>query len=108
MPTLKEAVWAILAIAFASAIVMIAVAQLDSSAWAEGMRAEALAATQLGENQVSENQAMGEGIPAPLMMVAVTVGSLLKITLLMGLPGLITIGVLRLKRRYGKRFLLFQ
>ena len=100
MPTLKEVVWAILAITLAAAIVMVAVAQLDSSGWAEGVRAEAPPATRGGESQAVGER---EGIPAPLMMIAATIGSLLKITLLLGIPGLITIGILRLTRRNGKR-----
>ncbi len=99
MPTLKETLLAILFITFASAIMMLAVAQLDSSAWAEGVRAEYSAET------TGEGEASGEfeGMSGPLMLLAATVGSALKITLLMGLPGLITIGVLRLVNRNGKR-----
>ena len=99
MPTFEEVIWAILAITLAAAIVMVAVAQLDSGAWAEGVRSEASA-----ETQGVESQAVGEreGIPAPLLMIAATIGSFLKITLLLGIPGLITIGVLRLTRRNGK------
>ena len=94
MPTLKESIWPIVAIIIASALVMFAIAPLDSSEWAESMRAEFSA-----EGGEDEPFAEGEGLPGVLLII----GPLLKITFLMGIPGLITLSILRITRRFGKR-----
>ena len=93
MPTLKESIWPIILIIIASTIIMLAIAPLDSSEWAEGMRADFSAETE------SEPSADGER-PSGIFML---IGPLIKITILMGIPGLITIGILRITRRFGKR-----
>lgn len=94
MPTLRESIGPIVLIMIASMLVMFAIAPLDSSEWAEGVRADFL--TEGGED---EPFADGEGPPGILLII----GPLLKITFLMGIPGLITLGILRLVRRFGKR-----
>ena len=96
MPSRKDTVLAILFITLASAIMMFAVMQLDSSAWAEGVRADSSAEITPTENEATfEGEDELAGIPAPLRIVVTSVASLLKITLLMGIPGLITLAVLR-------------
>ncbi|MFK7804198.1 MAG: hypothetical protein AB8G95_21370 [Anaerolineae bacterium] len=107
MPTLKDAFWAIFFVTLVSAAMMVGVAQLDGSGWAEGIRAEAAAEYEGTENEGGEGETAGdeglEGLSAPLMFIIATVGSLLKITLLMGIPGLITIGTQRFIDRMRKR-----
>ncbi len=88
MPTLKEMIWPIVLITIASAIVILAIAPLDGSAWAEGMRAGASA-----EGGEALDQLSG---------IIRFIGPLIKITLLMGVPGLITLGVRRAVRRVRK------
>lgn len=87
MPTAKEVVWGILGITLASAILMFAVAQLDSSAWAEGVRADVLL-----ENEPADEIT---GVPAFLVPLIEIVGSLIRIMILMGIPAFITLAILR-------------
>lgn len=97
MPTLKESLWPIVAIIVASAIVMFAIAPLDSSEWADSMRGEFSAEA---EGRDGEPFAEGEGGPSGILRF---IGPLIKITILMGVPGLITMGILRITRRFGQR-----
>lgn len=92
MPTTKEIVWGILGITLASVLLMIAVAQLDSSAWAESVRAGILLETERGESQPAD-EAMG--IPEFLMPLIEIVSSLIRIMILMGIPAFITLAILR-------------
>ena len=94
MLTLRQSIGPIVAIIIASALMMFAIAPLDSSEWAESVRAGFSA-----EEGEGEPFAEGEG-PSGILLV---IGPLLKITFLMGIPGLITLGILRLVRRFGKR-----
>jgi len=107
MPNLKDTVWAIIVISLVSAVMMVGVAQLDSSGWAEGIRAEATAEIEATDSETGEGETVGEdGLEgfSPLLMIAVgTIGSLIKISLLLGVPGLLTIGVRRLIDRVRKR-----
>ncbi len=99
MPTLKDAVLATLFITIFSALMMLGVAQLDSSAWAEGVRAEYSTETTSGEAKGGDAEDGFEGMSGPLMIVLGAVASALKISLLMGIPGLITIAVRRRQSR---------
>lgn len=93
MPTLKETIRPILLITIASAIIMFAIAPLDSSEWAEGIRS--------GFNAEEGEGVQGEdGPPGGIFRF---VGPLIKITILMGIPGLITVGVRNLIRRLSNR-----
>ncbi len=83
MPTLRESLTSTLVIIIASAIVIFLIAPLDATEWASSMRAGA------GEEG-------GEGMPGGIFGL---VAAFIKITLLMGIPGLITLGVRRLSRR---------
>lgn len=84
MPTFRETIVPILAITAASAILMLLLAPLDATQWAEGFRVG---------GEVSTEEELGGGI-------ANIIGPLLKITFLMGIPGLITIGIRNLIRRF--------
>lgn len=82
MPTFREAVVPIVMITIASAIVMLLLAPLDATAWAEGFRGGASA----------ENTEAFDGGFSIIMII----GPLIKITIIMGVPALITLGVRRL------------
>ena len=104
MPTFKDVVVAIIFISLASALMIVAITPLENGAWAEGIRADYAAeyASTEGESE-SEGMPEIEGVPSALLMVLVVVASLLKITLLMGLPGIITMWVRRLISRFKDR-----
>lgn len=99
MPSLKEIAWASLFITLTSAILMFAVAQLSDSGWADSVRAEAASRANHSGHSVTEN---GQSI-SPLIFVAMVGGSLLKIIFALGVPGLVTIGILRFTRRKRKQ-----
>lgn len=80
MPTFRESLQPILAITIAAAIVMLLIAPLDATAWADGIRGSVTAVG--GEGS--------EELPGGIIMI---IGPLIKITLLMGVPALITLGV---------------
>ena len=80
MPTLRESLRPIVAIAIAAAIVMFLLAPLEATEWANGFRAGVSA----------ENV---EGFEAGPGGIAIIIGPLIKVTLLMGVPALITLGV---------------
>lgn len=96
MPTFREAIWPIIAVIIASAIIMFALDLLDNSDWADSMRAGISVEAEGGEGDFTEE---GE---SPINILSI-IGPLLKITIFMGLPGLITLAVLRLTRRFGKQ-----
>ena len=98
MPTLKDTGWAIFFISVVSALMVLGVAQLDSSSWAEGVRAEYSAETTPNEDEAASDENF-DGIPALLIILITIIASGLKLTLLMGLPGLITLAV---RRRLGR------
>ncbi len=100
MPSVKEIFSGILGIIIASALLMLAVVQLDSSGWAEAVRTSVSTEAQISEGQ-AENE--GEGIPESLMFLVEIVGSILRLIILIGIPGLITLGILRLIERNKKR-----
>jgi len=87
MPTFRETIVPILAITVASAILMMLLSPLDATQWAEGFRVG---------SEVGAEEELGGGI-------ASIIGPLLKITVLMGVPGLITLGVRNLIRRFGAK-----
>lgn len=90
MPTLREMIRPILAIIIASAILMLLLSTLDATAWADGFRAGVSAETPAA----SESDTPGG--------IVNIIGSLIKITLLMGVPALITLGVRNLIGRSRK------
>lgn len=90
MPTLRESLRPILAITIAAAIVMVLLAPLDATEWANGLRAGFSA---------ESGDAFEEGPGGTLMIVA----PLIKITILMGVPALITMGVRRVLGQKGGR-----
>ncbi|MFK7769695.1 MAG: hypothetical protein AB8B55_20980 [Mariniblastus sp.] len=100
MPSLKETAWAIVFITLASAILIFAVAQLGNSGWADSVRADALAGGKGGHGHAYSET--GKSF-SPLIFIAIVAGSLLKIVFALGIPGLITLGVLRFTRRKRKR-----
>ena len=82
MPTLREAFIPILAITIASAIIMLLLAPLDATTWAEGFR-------------VGDSAETTEALEGGFSIVMI-IGPLIKITFIMGIPALITLGVRRL------------
>lgn len=81
MPTLREMIRPILAITIAAAILMLLIAPLDATTWAAGFRVDVVAVAREG----LEGDAPGG--------IAAIIGPLIKITLLMGVPALITLSV---------------
>ncbi len=86
MPTLRESIGPILAISIAAAILMLLLAQLDATEWANGFR-------------VAAPVAEGEGVEAAPAGIISFIGPLIKVSLLMGIPALITLGVRKLLGR---------
>ncbi len=87
MPTFREMIRPILAITIAAAILMLLLAQLDATTWADGFR--------VGVTNEGFEGDTRSGIVA-------IIGPLIKIALLMGLPALLTLGVRNLIGRLRK------
>lgn len=79
MPTFRESLWPIVAITIAAAIVMLLIAPLEATEWANGFRG---GVTAVGN----------EGFEAGTGGITMIIGPLIKVTLLMGVPALITLG----------------
>ncbi|WP_442506140.1 hypothetical protein SH528x_004969 [Novipirellula sp. SH528] len=88
MPTLRAPIRPILAIMFASAIVIFLIAPLDETQWAAGMRA--------GFSAEGGDGFEDDGPSGAIRFI----GPVLKIAILMGVPAIITIGVRDLIRRF--------
>ena len=88
MPTFRDSLRPIIAIVIASAILMLLLAPLASTEWADVMR-----------GAVSAEEGFEGATSFSIVMI---IGPLIKITLLMGIPGLITLGVRNLIGRVGK------
>ena len=91
MPTLRESMWPILAITIASAVVMLLIAPLEATEWAAGIRAGLSA---------EGTEAIEGGAPSGLIAI---IGPLIKITILMGIPALLTFSARRLIGQLSKR-----
>ena len=89
MPTFRESIRPILAITIAAAIVMLLLAPLDATEWANGFRVGVPAVG----NEGFENSPDG---------ITTIIGPLIKVTLLMGAPALMTLGARSLIRRSRK------
>ncbi len=81
MPTFRDMIRPILAITIAAAIVMLLLSTLDATTWADGFR------TGVSAEVVEEDGFTG---------IVSIIGPLIKITFLMGVPALITLGVRRI------------
>ncbi|MFK7804983.1 MAG: hypothetical protein AB8G95_25345 [Anaerolineae bacterium] len=120
MPKFKEVLWAIFAISLASAIVMVAVAPLVESEYADEVRETLSAEAEISESQsveeggenaalllaiiLGDSDALGESsVTTPLSIIIFIVGSILRLFTLMGITGLITLLVLAVLSRLKKR-----
>ena len=86
MPTFRESIRPILAITIAAAIVMLLLAPLEATEWAGGFR-------------VGVPVEDGAGFEAGPGGIITVIAPLIKITLLMGVPAVMTLGVRRLLSR---------
>ncbi len=91
MPTFRDMIRPILAITIAAAIVMLLLSTLDATTWADGFRTGVSA--DVGE------ATDGDGLTGIISII----GPLIKITFLMGVPALITLGVRRIIGRKPKK-----
>ena len=100
MTNFRETSIQIIIIILAAAAVILAIIPLENTSWAESLRTE-MAIEEGGEGLQQEGFRGESGEPqigGPITYV----GSFIKIMLFMGIPGLITIGVLRLTNRKPK------
>ena len=88
MPTLRESIQPLLVITIVSAIVMLLLAPLETTEWAAGFRE--------GFSAEGGEGFEGDGPGGVILLIA----PLIKITMLMGVPALITLGVRRLIGRF--------
>ncbi|TWU43464.1 hypothetical protein Q31b_25050 [Novipirellula aureliae] len=88
MPTLRESIRPILIIMLASAFVIFLIAPLDQTQWAAGMRA-----------RISESGGGGFEGDGPRGAIRF-IGPFLKISILMGVPALVTLGIRGLISRF--------
>lgn len=86
MPTIRESIRPILTISMAAAIVMLLLAPLEATEWASGFR-------------VGVPLGGGEGFESGPGGIITVIAPLIKITLLMGVPAVMTLGVRRLISR---------
>ncbi|MFG0266336.1 MAG: hypothetical protein ACF8AM_14490 [Rhodopirellula sp. JB055] len=88
MPTLRQSIRPTLCIVLAATLVVFLISPLDETQWAAGIRAGASA----NGGEGSE----GSGPGGPIRFI----GPIVKMSILMGVPALITLGIRRLIRRF--------
>lgn len=93
MQTIKQTI----IILIASAIVIVGGLWLAQTEWAEGVRQNQPEAGQLEEGELNEEDR--ENMPSSMVYV----GSFIKELVLMGIPGLITLGVLKASQVISSR-----
>ncbi len=98
MTFFKKTVLPVLIILFAASLVVLIALPLQETGFADGLRLETVESTELTESPAESNT-----MPAALMFIAVSLGSLIKVALFMGVGGLLTTAGLWLRQRFSKK-----
>ena len=100
MTNLKETIIQISLILLAAAVVILAIMPLENTNWADSIRNDAAVADDAIQSDQAQREGFnGEGAEPQIGGAIAYVASFIKIILFMGIPGLITLGVLRLTHR---------